>query len=168
MYSLESICSCTRMCMAKALMCEVSYIDHALIYAWLKPCVPKMYAWLMCEVNYFDHAPLGEQITLLAAVWVGQVVAFRDLSCKEYFWSMGSSVFLAVGGPLLVCASLLWQEDSLDVRWNIYLGNGITPARSLFSSSSFLMASWRWQGLILSLPVNLRISAARYSIIAPR
>ena len=46
----------------------------------------------------------------------------------------------------------------------------VTPARSLFSSSSFRMASCRWRGMILvfllsraAFPANSRISAARYS-----
>ncbi|KAJ8034309.1 hypothetical protein HOLleu_21089 [Holothuria leucospilota] len=51
----------------------------------------------------------------------------------------------------------------------------VTPLRSLFSSSSFLMASCRCLGMILvfllsraALPANSRISAARYSKTAAR
>ena len=51
----------------------------------------------------------------------------------------------------------------------------VTPARSLFNSSSFLIASCRCLGMILvfllsreALPANSRTSAARYSMTAAR
>ena len=42
---------------------------------------------------------------------------------KEEVGSMDSLIFLTLGGALLVCSSLLWQEDSLDVGQNTSLGD---------------------------------------------
>ena len=81
-----------------------------------------------------------------------------------------------------------WASTAYFFCFSFFLGNKtawmlgrtppdaiVTPERSLFNSSSFRTASWRWRGMILAFllsraafPANSKISADKYSRTAAK
>ena len=75
----------------------------------------------------------------------------------------------APSGPVFFGRRIAWMLGKTP-PWAM-----VTPDNNLFNSSSFLMANWRWRGMIrvfllsrAALPANSRISADKYSRTAPK